>query len=47
MKAVDIIITELAVFAFPDGKLTLIDVILGTIVEEVRVKTSASFVEIM
>jgi 3-oxoacid CoA-transferase len=44
MKAVDMIITDLAVFAFPDGKLTLIDLMPGITSEEVRGKTTASFV---
>jgi 3-oxoacid CoA-transferase len=43
MKAVDMIITDLAVFAFPDGKFTLIDLMPGVTLEEVRGKTPASF----
>ena len=43
MKAVDMIITDLAVFAFPDGKLTLIDLMPGVTLEEVTAKTSANF----
>jgi 3-oxoacid CoA-transferase len=43
MKAVDMIITDLAVFSFPDGKLTLIDLMPGVTMEEVRGKTAASF----
>lgn len=44
MKAVDIVITELAVFAFDDG-LTLIELMPGTTLEEVRSKTTAKFKE--
>ncbi|NEM99084.1 3-oxoacid CoA-transferase [Pontibacter burrus] len=44
-KAVDMIITELAVFRFIDGKLTLTEVMPGATLEEVREKTSATFVE--
>jgi 3-oxoacid CoA-transferase len=44
MKAVDMIITELAVFAFPDGKLTLIDLMPGVTPEEMKAKTNASFI---
>ena len=43
MKAVDMIITDLAVFSFPDGKLTLIDLMPGVTMEEVRAKTAARF----
>ncbi len=43
MKAVDMIITDLAVFAFPDGQLTLIDLMPGATLEEVRAKTLADF----
>ena len=43
MKAVDIIITDLAVFAFPNDKLTLIDLMPRVTVEEVVAKTSADF----
>jgi len=43
MKAVDMIITDLAVFAFPDGKLTLIDLMPGVSIDEVRMKTTAEF----
>jgi 3-oxoacid CoA-transferase len=44
MNAVDMIITDLAVFAYPDGKLTLIDLMPGVTLEDVKAKTSASFV---
>lgn len=43
--AVDMIITELAVFTFDDGRLTLTELMPGATLEEVRAKTSASFVE--
>jgi 3-oxoacid CoA-transferase len=43
MKAVDMIITDLAVFAFPDGKLTLIDLMPGVNLGEVRARTNANF----
>ncbi len=40
---VDMIITDLAVFAYPDGKLTLIELMPNATLEEVRAKTSAKF----
>lgn len=43
--AVDMIITDLAVFHFIDGKLTLTELMPGATLEEVREKTTASFVE--
>ncbi len=42
---VDVLITELAVFTFPEGKLTLVELMPGATLEEVRAKTTASFVE--
>ncbi|MEZ5044743.1 MAG: 3-oxoacid CoA-transferase [Saprospiraceae bacterium] len=45
MKAVDMIITDLAVFSFDSGKLTLIELMPGATLEEVRAKTEAAFVE--
>lgn len=42
---VDLVITDLAVFAFPDNQLTLIELMPGATLEEVKTKTSASFVE--
>ncbi|HEX8677276.1 MAG TPA: CoA-transferase, partial [Segetibacter sp.] len=45
MKAVDMVITDLAVFRFIDGKLTLIELMPGAILEEVRAKTTATFEE--
>ncbi len=41
--AVDVIITDLAVFEFVDGKLTLVDLLPGTTLEAVQEKTSAEF----
>ncbi|MCL4869035.1 MAG: 3-oxoacid CoA-transferase [Anaerolineae bacterium] len=43
LNAVDMIITELAVFAFIDGQLTLIELMPGATLEEVQAKTEASF----
>ncbi|MGZ8558034.1 MAG: CoA-transferase [Chitinophagaceae bacterium] len=45
MKAVDMIITDLAVFAYPDGKLTLVDLMPGITAEEVKRKTAAVYAE--
>ena len=42
---VDLIITDLAVFAYPEGKLTLIELMPNASLEDVRAKTSASFIE--
>ncbi|WP_297562480.1 hypothetical protein [Meiothermus sp.] len=41
----DLVITELAVFGYPDGHLTLLELMPGATLEEVRAKTSARFVE--
>lgn len=43
IKAVDVIITELAVFEFRDGILKLVELMPGITLEEVKSKTSASF----
>jgi 3-oxoacid CoA-transferase len=43
--AVDLLITDLAVFDFSTGGLTLIELMPGATLEEVREKTSASFSE--
>jgi 3-oxoacid CoA-transferase len=43
--AVDMIITDLAVFAFVEGQLRLIEVMAGSTLDEVRAKTAARFVE--
>jgi len=45
LGAVDMIITDLAVFAFDDGQLRLIEVMPGATREEIRAKTSARYVE--
>ena len=42
---VDMVITDLAVFTFHNGQLTLSEVMPGASVDEVRTKTTASFVE--
>lgn len=45
LGAVDMIITDLAVFAFDDGQLRLLEVMPDSSLDEVRSKTSASFIE--
>jgi 3-oxoacid CoA-transferase len=45
MNAVAVVITDLAVFAYPNRKLTLIELMPGATLEEVRSKTSATFIE--
>jgi 3-oxoacid CoA-transferase len=42
---VDMIITDLAVFTFPNGQLTLSEIMPGVSLDEVRRKTEADFVE--
>ena len=42
---VDMIITDLAVFAFEEGKLTLKEIMPGATLEEVRTRTAAHFIE--
>jgi 3-oxoacid CoA-transferase len=44
-NVVDLIITELAVFNYCDGRLTLIELMPGATLEEVSAKTTATFVE--
>ena len=44
MGSVDVVITDLAVFKFIDGALTLVELMPGATLEEVEAKTSASFV---
>jgi 3-oxoacid CoA-transferase len=44
-NVVKMIITDLAVFAFPEGKLNLIELMPNATLEEVRAKTSAHFLE--
>ena len=43
VQAVDLLITELGVFEFSMGKLTLIEVMPGSSLEEIRARTSANF----
>ncbi len=45
INAVDVVITELAVFRFIEGQLTLTELLPGATLDEVRAKTSAVFVE--
>ena len=42
---VDVLITDLAVFTFDDGRLTLVELMPGATLDEVRARTAASFVE--
>lgn len=42
---VSMVITDMAVFAYPEGKLTLIELMPNANIEEVRAKTSAHFIE--
>jgi 3-oxoacid CoA-transferase len=42
-QAVDLLITELGVFEWSTGKLTLIEVMPGSSLEEIRARTSANF----
>ncbi len=44
-KVVDVLITELAVFRFREGKMVLVEIMPGATLEEVRTKTAAPFVE--
>jgi 3-oxoacid CoA-transferase len=43
--AVDLVITELAVFSFDPGELTLVELMPGASLEQVRASTSARFAE--
>jgi 3-oxoacid CoA-transferase len=45
MNAVDMIITDLAVFTFKENQLTLVELMPGATLEEIRSKTTAKFVE--
>jgi 3-oxoacid CoA-transferase len=47
MGAVDMVITDLAVFRYLDGQLSLIELMPGASLEEVRSKTEASFQEML
>jgi 3-oxoacid CoA-transferase len=42
---VDLIITDRAVFAFPNGRLTLTELLNGATLDEVRASTAATFLE--
>ncbi len=42
---VNMVITDLAVFAFVEGRLRLVDIMPGATIDEVRAKTAAKFVE--
>ena len=42
---VDVLITDLAVFTFEGGRLTLVELMPGATLDEVRAKTAAAFVE--
>jgi 3-oxoacid CoA-transferase len=44
-NVVDVVITELAVFSFDSGELTLIELMPGATLEQVRAATSAKFAE--
>ncbi len=44
-SAVDLVITDLAVFSFTSDELTLIELMPGATLEQVRSSTSAEFVE--
>ena len=46
INAVGMIITDLAVFTFQNEKLTLIEVMPGSSIEEIRTKTDAQFVDL-
>lgn len=45
LKAVDMVITDKAVFEFIDGKLTLTEIMPGSTLDEVRASTTAKFKE--
>lgn len=42
---VDLVITDKAVFGYPDGQLTLLEIMPGSTLEEIRLHTSAAFLE--
>lgn len=44
-EVVDLVVTELAVFRFREGRLALVELMPGATLEDVRAKTSAPFVE--
>jgi acetate CoA/acetoacetate CoA-transferase beta subunit len=43
IRPVDLLVTELAVFAFPDGRATLLETAPGVTVQDVRAATEAQF----
>ncbi|MBL8165613.1 MAG: malonate decarboxylase subunit alpha [Anaerolineae bacterium] len=43
MGAVDLVITDLAVFGYPDGRLTLLELLPGATLDAVRAQTTAQF----
>ena len=45
LKAVDMVITDKAVFEFIEGQLTLTEIMPGSTLEEVRALTTANFIE--
>ncbi len=45
MSVVDMVITDLGVFTFPDGQMTLIELMPDVTLDEVRAKTEATFIE--
>jgi 3-oxoacid CoA-transferase len=45
LNAVDMVITDLAVFKYINGKLTLIELMPGATIEDIRAKTEAKFEE--
>ena len=45
LRAVKVVISELAVFQFIDGRLTLTELMPGATLEQVRAKTGAKFME--
>jgi len=47
MNVVDMVITDLAVFTFPDGQMTLTELMPNATLDEVRAKTSANFEEVL
>lgn len=47
LGAVDMVITDLAVFEFIEGRLTLTELMPGATLDEMRAGTSASFDELL
>jgi len=46
-SVVDLVITDLAVFSYEEGQLTLKEIMPGASLDEIRAKTSAHFIEKM